>query len=201
MKKTKYFLTLLAATTIVSAGIGKAWAYFTTYTEASGGYRIDLGDETRITEGFEDWTKHVEISSEEGSEPVYIRARAFCAEYPLEYVSPTRKWIQHPTSPDDYWYYTDILNGGDTTNVLDIKIKDVPKEDKEHPENSPEIGDRFNVIVIYESIPVKYKPDGTAYRPWDPEVSWDEKLEVVETTRPAKPEIPENPDTTEGGNQ
>ena len=50
MKKTKYFLTLLAATTIVSAGIGKTWAYFTTYTEASGGYRIDLGDRTEITE-------------------------------------------------------------------------------------------------------------------------------------------------------
>ena len=91
MKKTKYFLTLLAATTIVSAGIGKAWAYFTTYTEASGGYRIDLGDRTEITEEFEDWTKHVEISCEEGSEPVYIRARAFCTEYPLEYRGNKRR--------------------------------------------------------------------------------------------------------------
>ena len=50
MKKTKYLLTLLAAGTILTAGIGQAMAYFTTYVEAEGNFTIRLGDETKITE-------------------------------------------------------------------------------------------------------------------------------------------------------
>ena len=160
-----------------------------------------MGDETEITEDFADWTKKIEISSREDSEPVYIRARAFCAEYSLEYSGDG--WIRVPPKlpaaeeTGDYWYYYDgILEGGKTTSPLNVMIKDVPKKENEDPDKNPEIGDRFNVIVIYESIPVKYDSDGTRYQPW--EIDWDdEKLEVVETTSPAAPGVP---DVTEGGN-
>lgn len=208
MKKTKYFLTLLAVTTIVSAGIGKAWAYFTTYTEASGGYRIDLGDETEITEHYEDWIKEITISSKEDSEPVYIRARAFCAEYLLTYEGegwtrvPPKQPGAEEKEDEEYWYYYEgILKGGETAPVLKVEINDVPKSSEKDPGKHPEIGDRFNVIVIYESIPVRYKTDGTPYQAW--EIDWDsenEKLQVVEPSKPAEPETPENPDITKGGN-
>ena len=89
MKKRNFYpqvLALTAAVTVASAGIGKAWSYFTTYAEAAGGYTIQLGDRTEITEDFTDWTKHVTITNEESSEPVYIRVRAFCgSQYTLVY--------------------------------------------------------------------------------------------------------------------
>ena len=89
MKKRSCYpaaLVLSAAVMMAGAGVGKAWAYFTTYTEAAGGYTVHLGDRTEITEEFTNWTKHVVITSEEDSEPVYIRVRAFCgSRYTLQY--------------------------------------------------------------------------------------------------------------------
>lgn len=50
MKKTKYFLAFLAAVMVLTAGVGQAMAYFTTYTEVKGLKVVRIGDETTITE-------------------------------------------------------------------------------------------------------------------------------------------------------
>lgn len=170
MKRRRFYPEILALTAIVgvaSAGIGSAWSYFTTYAEASGGYTIELGDKTEIKETFSDWTKHVVIDNEEGSEPVYIRVRAFCgSQYTLEYLYDRTHWRP---GDDGYYYYNRIVNGGESTDALDIKIYGIPE--------NPEDMESFNVVVIYESTAVKYHEDGTPYHPVT-ETDWGELLDT-----------------------
>ena len=147
---------VVAIALIAGASIRSAWSYFTTYATAKGGYIIHLGDETEITEEYSDWTKKIQIKSEADSEPVYVRAKGFCSEYDLVY-SGSDKW-----SPGEggWYYYSDIVKGGEVTDVLEVQIKDVPKG------TDTEEGDNFNVIVVYESTPVLYDSDGNPYADW-----------------------------------
>ena len=158
----KYKNVLLAATAcilILSAGAGSAWAYFTTYTEAQGGYAIQLGSQSTAEETLDSWTKHVAVTNDAASGPVFIRAKAFAgSEYRLSYSSANGKWT---LGADDFYYYSDIVEAGGSTEVLDIKIDDVPVEVKD--------GDSFNVVVVYESTPVVYK-DGEATADWNAEL-------------------------------
>ena len=160
MKKKTTILAALAVILTLSAASGSAWAYFTTYAQARGSYPIELGDRTTVEEDFSAWTKHVSIKSEPDSEPVYIRVRAFCgAAYQLVYSDTSGKWS--PDS-DGYYYYSDVVKGGEATDVLDIKIENVP-EDVKDPAS-------FNVVVIYETTPVLYREDGTPYADWSAKV-------------------------------
>lgn len=182
MKKRKYYpgvLACAAALTVASAGIGQAWSYFTTYAEASGGYTVHLGDRTEITESFTEWTKHVVIANEESSEPVYIRVRAFCgSQYTISYSG--EDWT--PGS-DGYYYYNRAVDGGGSTGTLDLKIENIPE--------NPEDKESFNVIVIYESTPVKHHEDGSAYT--IEETDWSELLDTGSTESTGTPREAENP--------
>ncbi|MCM1190348.1 MAG: hypothetical protein NC541_13765 [bacterium] len=183
-RKTKIgysLLTVLAVASVLTAGIDSTDAYFTTYAEAAGGYRISLGDHTDLEETIsKGGVKHVQITNTEGA-PVYVRVKAFSGSaYPLTYVSGTDEsgapcWTE---GTDGYWYYKDILREKEESEELRIEIA-FPQE--------PEEGDEFNVIVIYESTPVRYHYEGDAYVPY---ADWDEKLDAVivngKVTEPAK---------------
>ena len=187
MKKRNIFLAVLSAGLILTASIGSAWAYFTTYVEAEGGYTISLGDETTVEEDFSAWMKSLVITSTEDSEPVYVRAKAFSGDaYPLTYSDGKAFNKEDPKdnhhddgvwsdkngswmpNADGYYYYSKIIYGGGKTNELQVKIETVPSEVTEK---------EFNVVVIYETTPVQYKEDGKAFRP--DEIDWDNaKLNV-----------------------
>lgn len=186
MKKKNIIPAVLAAGLVLSASVGSAWAYFTTYVEAQGGYTLSLGDETTIRENFGSWRKSLLVTSDEGSEPVYVRARAFSGElypvaysdmdqgkYPVKYDDkdyPYNEGGVWTPNADGYYYYSNILYGGGHTNVLEVTIQDVPEDVTEK---------EFNVVVIYETTPVQYREDGTPYGP--EEIDWDAaKLEVTE---------------------
>lgn len=155
-KRGNLVLLGLAGAFVLGAGACPANAYFTTYAEAQGGAAVRLGDRTEIEETCSDWTKSVVITSSPDSQPVYVRARAFCgSSYELEYSSESGKWEQ---GDDGYFYYSDILYGGESTDVLEVRIGNVPEE--------PEDGQEFNVVVVYESTPVRYDADGEAYGDW-----------------------------------
>lgn len=157
MKRKNTVLASLAVILVLTASVGSAMAYFTAYAEASGGYTIHLGDETRVEEEFDSWTKHVSIANAEESEPVYIRVKAFCGnEYELVYSDESGKWSP---GQDGYYYYSEIVPAGGKTDVLDIRIDHVPADVTD--------ADSFNVAVIYESTPVSYTPDGDSYPDWD----------------------------------
>ena len=153
MNKKKLILPLLAVILVLTATIQPALAYFTTYTRAKGGYTIHQGSTTTIDEEFDDWTKHLVITNKEGK-PVFVRARAFAGEaFTLEYSGGG--WSD---GGDGWWYYNAPLAAGESTaGALDIRINNVPQA-------TAEAG--FNVAVVYESTPVLYKPDGSAYADW-----------------------------------
>lgn len=176
MKKVNVCLTALAVILVLGAGIHNIWAYFTTYAEAQGGYVIELGDKTEIKEEFADWTKKVVIRSSEDSQPVFVRAKVFCESTlvdDLVYMYADTDWKYDEES--EYFYYQHILTAGQETSELQIKInlkKETDPITGEIIEN--EIGDNFNVVVIYECTPVRYDENGTPYADWDSQVSQDE---------------------------
>ena len=149
MKKNKWLLLLLAAALVLTAGIGTAMAYFTTYVQARGGYVIRLEDETEIVEDVSSWTKHVTIYNKEGSSPVFVRVKAFAAD-PIKLEFRGEGWA---LGEEDYYYFQQPVAGGKNTDPeLQIHIGPVPEDAKP--------GDDFNVIVVYESVPAVYTKDG-----------------------------------------
>ena len=146
---------------ILGASAGSAYAYFTTYATARGGRTIHLGDTTTWHEDFDSWTKQVSITLSKDSQPVFIRVKAFGpSEYELQY-SGDEKWSP---GADGYYYFSDVVQPGGTTSVLDIHIDNIPE--------SVNIAEdiEFNVAVIYETTPARYNEDGTAYADWSAKV-------------------------------
>ena len=169
MKRKSLILAALALVLVLCVSIGPAWAYFTTYAPAQGGYVIKIGDDTTILEEYENWVKSITITSDADSEPVWVRAQAFGGStYPLNVHG--ENW----TGPDDdgWFYYANILNGGESTqDPLIIEINDVPVDEAD----GAEAGDNFNVVVVYESTPVQYDANG------DPFADWSISLDKVTT--------------------
>ena len=162
MKKS-ILLGIAAAALILTTDLESAGAYFTTYAEAGCGMRIDLGAETELQERFSVWTKHISIVSKEDSEPVFVRVKAFCGSaYQLVYSDASSKWS---LGEDGYYYYQDILYGKETTEELSIKIQ---TEQDGILSNLPADANPadFNVIVVYECTPVRYRENGEPYADW-----------------------------------
>ncbi len=179
MKKGSLCLAALAVVLVLGAGVHNIWAYFTTYAQAQGGYVVELGDKTQIKEEFADWTKRVVITSSEDSQPVYVRAKVFCESTlveRLEYEYPEADWTYN--EDDDYFYYQHILDAKQETSELLIRINLKEEFDPatgEILEN--EVGDNFNVVVVYECTPVRYDEAGNPYADWDSVVLQEEAQE------------------------
>lgn len=155
MKRKQWLLAVLALGLVLGASIGPISAYFTTYASAKGGYPIYLGSTTTVYEEFSRWTKHVTITSEEDSQPVFVRARAYCGEtYEVSY-DGADAWTD---GGDGFWYCDAILNGGEATAPLDVHIENVPA--------ATEPGESFNVVVVYETTPVQFDEAGEPYADW-----------------------------------
>ena len=64
MKKKSLIFAGIAIILILAANLPLAWGYFSTYTEAKGGIRLQPRKvDTEIKEDVLDWTKHVIISN------------------------------------------------------------------------------------------------------------------------------------------
>lgn len=167
MKYMRVMPALLAAGMICVSHMGIANAYFTTYVTAKGGYEIAWHKE-KIEEVYNDWTKTITISSEENSIPVYVRAKAFAGStYELKYMG--KDWTYRE---DGYYYYNNVLNGGETTSALNVIISKIPIQPKQ--------GENFNVIVIYETTPVQYDEEGNMIACGD--ADWNEILSTKTKT-------------------
>lgn len=157
MKTGKKLLFALATVLVLGAGISPAWSYFTAYSEASGALTIKVEPTTTITEEFTGGLKKITIHNADDSDvDVYVRARVFVSDD----LKPTDTLGEGWEGPaDDGWYYyKPILKIGSDTTEINFKVK-FPEE--------PEEGQNFNVIVLYESTPVKYTADGQPYADWE----------------------------------
>ena len=101
-------LTAAAVMLVMSALMGTAWAYFSTYASAKGGITLHMGHEEKVEEDFNSWQKVINITSTKDSRPVYIRARGFCPDYEITYECDN--WEQ--PKGDDWVYYQEILPPG-----------------------------------------------------------------------------------------
>ena len=95
-------------------------AYFTTYTEASGGVTLNMGfSETIPKEDFSNWTKHVSVENT-GDYDCYVRVKALAgSKYQdgLQYSDSDGKWTP---GEDGYYYYSE--NYGAQVEVSNIGV-------------------------------------------------------------------------------
>lgn len=154
MKKRNIGIALLTVFLLLTGNIKDANAYFTTYVTAKGGYEISWFHQEEMHENVKDFHKYVTIESKEGSIPVYIRAKAFSGStYTLTYSG--ENWVFN--AEDGFYYYQLPLLEKETTSVLLIAIDQIPV--------NPKVIDQFNVVVVYESIPVSYDETGKWVKP------------------------------------
>ena len=123
-KLSKKSLCLAAAALALTAGIsaGTAMAYFTTYAEASGNVTLNMGfTETKPTEEFSNWTKHVTVKNT-GDFACFVRVKVLAGEKyqdGLQYSDSDGKWTP---GEEGYYYYSEPVAPGESSSVLDIKI-------------------------------------------------------------------------------
>ncbi|MGN0399715.1 MAG: hypothetical protein ACI4EO_06270 [Blautia sp.] len=159
MKKSlnKKTLCLAAVALTLTAGLtaGSAMAYFTTYATADGGQEISLGLTTTVPEEtVSDWTKHIVIKNT-GDSDCYVRVKIFAGgkyEEGITVSDASGKWTP---GTDGYYYYSDILAPGESTEELIVKIDNMDSAQS------------FNVIVIQECTPVLYDESGNPYADWN----------------------------------
>ena len=152
MKRKTWLLLLLAVAMILTAGIGGAYAYFSSFATAKGGYVIHIPGDPELHEDPQPGKKVVTIENAADANPVFVRVKAFAgAEYQdgLQYDGGDY-WIG--PDADGFWRYKLALDGGESTQPLTISIEKMPQ--------NPEDGDSFNVIVVYESVPAVYTASG-----------------------------------------
>lgn len=164
MKKRHLILAVLAAVLVISASIGTSLAYFTTYSDAKGGYVIHLGHKTTIEEEVEGSTKVIRIQNkadtteEDGKYPLFVRVKVFSGSdctAELDSNKSSSGWTQS----GDIYYYQDPLYAGvepkapqNITNPLYIKVNATNTNVK--------AGDTIDVVVVYESVPALFTANG-----------------------------------------
>lgn len=155
MRRLSNKVLCLAAAGLVLAGtatVGSAYAYFTTYVQTSGKIAMELGrTETEIEEQVKDGMKIVQVKNT-GEYACYVRVTAFAgSEYTLTYEDGgSGNWFD---GGDGYWYYKELLQPGETTESMQIKL---PSELFEHVTDEKDL----NVIVIQECAPESYDDAG-----------------------------------------
>lgn len=169
-KKTLVILMAVALLSVASAGIGKAYAYFTTNDPASGSQQISLGDQTTITEEYDstNWIKKVTITNKsDSSQAVYVRAKAFAGS---DYTLDVTGW----GNPDaeGYYYYLGqdapvaVEPGKATGTPLSVQISGQEQMDPKS----------FNVVIVYETTPAVQNGIGEDGSIQYEEPDWDRGL-------------------------
>ncbi len=177
MKRRNLILTVLILALVLSAGIGSAWAYFTTFAEAKGGMALELGYKTEFEEEVTEARKvvniHYNTAGGENSQEVYVRVRAWSPDgekYPLSVAGDGWQLT------GDWWVYLTPL-GPEALDAapLTIQIGGLEKDDL------AQLGDSINVAVVHECAPVLYETDGTPVPATDGRI-WDQQLIVANKT-------------------
>lgn len=160
INRKTFVLSVVALGMVASLTMKGALAYFTTYVSAGGSYVVNLGSQTEIHEDLSDMTKHISITNTSQINDCFVRVKVFYGgDLNVSYQDKSESgdlWTY--SEKDGYWYYGPILAAGQSTEILDVKIKDLP-EDFDR--------DSFNVVVIQECTPVVYDKDGNPTADWN----------------------------------
>ncbi len=162
MKKLVKILAAVAFILTAALSVKPAMAYFTTHTQARGYKTLKLTDKTEIKEpDVKENTKHIVISNA-GPQTCFVRARAYAPSavdgYDLTYSTDTSTGTGGTWEKDGDWYvYSLPLAAGESTSELLVKIDNIPED---------EDLEKFNIVVIYETVPAMYDEDGKPKADW-----------------------------------
>ena len=159
-KKLFHVLAAAALLSAAAAGIGQAYAYFTTNTSADGAVTIELGDITTITEQpVSQGNKIVTIhNSSDSGQAVWVRAKALAGTDIQEGLTFSGTNWSQPATKEDWSYYSiplepdaEVAEGVDKaasgigdTYPLTVKVA-VPRAVTGE--------EKFNVVIVYETKP------------------------------------------------
>ena len=190
MRKNHKILALLAVAMLLIVSVPSALSYFSTYTSAKGSRKLSIGNETEIYEKVEGNTKKIQITADKDSGDIYVRVKVFMPE--LSFLDTTQKPSGENWSlVNGYYEYGEILKAGDSTTILNIPV--VVKDSEQAKAEVKE----FHVIVIYETVAVKYDDKGNALpADWK---SNEVSVTVQEETQTTDPTTETGGETTEGG--
>ena len=139
----KLVLSIVALVMISTLGIGKALGYFTTHTNATGGYKMNLGfTDTKIEEDVD--------------YDCFVRIKVFAADNLKIKYNLGKNWQE---SDDGYIYYNKVLSSKDKTSELNIKYT-LPEVNDDNKDKD------YNIVVIQEFTPVVYDDQGNLIANW-----------------------------------
>lgn len=184
-KAGKAALTAAAVILTASLSVNSAIAYFTTYCTAEGSYSMEMGfPSTDIDEKVDEEGKHIVIQNT-GNYDCYVRVKVFAPSFTgVEQKYSGEGWSQN--SEDGYWYYNSVLAAGKDTNELLVTYT-IPKPEGE------EVPDDFNIIVVYEYVPVLYDEKGNP----DMTESWNNVAAIISSETSTEPDAGEEEGATE----
>ena len=169
MNRKKLILASLAVLLVLALAVPAASAYFTTYVRVPGSKTVHLSDGTEFDETqTEGGGKHVVITADEDSDPVFVRVLIMAPEDVLDALVITNggesgSWEDKGDFGSDgcsgYWYFSEPIKDGETAEMnIDL------------PEGFQYDGDSFNVVVLHEYVPAEPDENGGLTANWD---SWD----------------------------
>lgn len=160
MKKRRYgrktiVMSAAALCLLAVSSLKGVSAYFTTYVSAGGSHVVNMGSRAEIHEDVSSMTKHVSVTNVSQINDCFVRVKVFhSGELNVTYHDAGGLWTE---GEGGYWYYGPILPAGQSTEILDVKIGDLP-EDFDRSS--------FNVVVIQECTPVVYDDAGSPVADW-----------------------------------
>ena len=180
MKKKNVFLAVLAVVLVLSASIGAAVAYFTTYAVAKGGYTIRISNRTEIHEETPQGQKIVTIKNT-GKGTVFVRVTEFHGDdWVVTPILEGNDWEAVDVEGQTYWRYTKPLEPEEITSSLTFKITQANKDEKWQQ------GEERSIIVVYESVPALFTKDGLP----DLDTAWNVgEVKIFEETVNPSPTI------------
>ena len=172
-KKISKTICLAVAALVLTVGltVGTAMAYFTTYAVGNGGVTLDLGFakteigdiDASVSEDQKSVVKPVTITNT-SEHDCYVRIKVLAGNAVMEanengflYYEDTEgpgNWAPG-TTDDGYYYYTEVLEAGESTSQLNVAV------------NVPADQDAFNVIIVQENTPVVLDANGKPYADWN----------------------------------
>ena len=151
MKRNKILMIAGAMILIMALSVPAALGYFTTYVRVPGSKTLSLSDGTKMKEENVSGKKHVVITADEDSDPVFVRVIAYApTDIEKKLVFEGDGWNK---GDDGWWYYGQPLSKGQSA-AIDISLPEIEIDKTD-----------FNVVVMHEYVPAVPDGDGglTAY--------------------------------------
>ena len=150
--KNKKKLIIIATMALLIIFGSTAYAYITTQKEGFGQFNINMTNANiQISKNqIQNNQLNVELKNN-SEEEQYVRVKIVAPDF-VSFTSTSTYWVY---SDDGYWYYNNVIESGEKSSVLQLKINLQGSTDK-----------NFKIVTNVESTTAMYDKDGKAYSDW-----------------------------------